>query len=69
MGISCGHAIVTSDEQAPRKQRHTAAQICRRLQTEYGYTGGYDQVRRYLRRQCTQMLADLGLQLNPRFLR
>lgn len=41
-------AIVAADEQAPRKQRHTAAQIFRRLQTEHGYSGGYDQVRRYL---------------------
>jgi transposase len=42
-------AILTADETAPRKQRHTAAQIFRRLQTEYGYTGQYDQIRRYLK--------------------
>jgi transposase len=41
-------AILAGDESAPRKQRHTAAQIHRRLRAEYGYTGGYDQVRRYL---------------------
>lgn len=41
-------AIVMADATAPRKQRHMAAQIFRRLQTEYGYTGRYDQVRRYL---------------------
>jgi transposase len=41
-------AIVADDENAPRKQRHTAAQLFRRLRTEYGYAGGYDQVRRYL---------------------
>jgi transposase len=41
-------AILAADEHAPRKQRHTAAQIFRRLQTEHGYTGGYDRVRRYL---------------------
>ncbi len=40
--------ILAEDEQAPRKQRHTAAQIFRRLRDEQGYTGGYDQVRRYL---------------------
>jgi transposase len=40
-------AILAADETAPRKQRHTAAQIYRRLRTEYGYPGGYDQVRRY----------------------
>jgi transposase len=41
--------IVAADEHAPRKQRHTATQIFRRLQEEYGYTGQYDQVRRYLK--------------------
>jgi len=39
--------ILRADEEAPRKQRHTAAQICRRIVKE-GYTGGYDQVRRYV---------------------
>ena len=40
--------ILADDEQAPRKQRHTAMQIYRRLcKPEHGYTGGYDQVRRY----------------------
>lgn len=41
-------AILLADEQAPRKQRHTAMQVFRRLQAEHGYTGGYDQVRRYV---------------------
>jgi transposase len=41
-------AILVEDETAPRKQRHTATQIYRRLVVEYAYTGGYDQVRRYL---------------------
>src|SRR5690349_748557 len=44
-------AILEADEQAPRKQRHTAAQIHRRLQREQGYSGGYDQVRRYVARR------------------
>lgn len=44
-------AILKTDETAPRKQRHTAAQIHRRLQSEHGYQGGYDQVRRYVARQ------------------
>lgn len=39
--------ILKDDEQAPRKQRHTAMQIFRRLVKE-GYAGGYDQVRRYV---------------------
>jgi transposase len=43
--------IVLADEMAPRKQRHTAAQIYRRLVAEKGYTGKYDQVRRYLQKK------------------
>ena len=39
--------ILRVDESAPPKQRHTAAQIFRRLVPE-GYSGGYDQVRRYV---------------------
>lgn len=39
--------ILKADESAPPKQRHTAAQIFRRLLPE-GYSGGYDQVRRYV---------------------
>lgn len=42
--------ILALDEQAPPKQRHTGAQLFRRLQ-ESGYQGGYDQVRRYLSRR------------------
>ncbi len=46
--------ILKDDEQAPRKQRHTAAQIFRRLRDEHGYIGGYEQVRRYVgkHRRC-----------------
>lgn len=40
--------ILRDDRQAPPKQRHTAAQICRRLQDEHGYTGSYPTVRRYV---------------------
>jgi transposase len=43
--------ILISDEQAPPKQRHTAAQIHRRLVQEHGYQGSYDQVRRYVFRK------------------
>ena len=39
--------ILQADLSAPPKQRHTAAQLFRRLVKE-GYTGGYDQVRRYV---------------------
>jgi transposase len=40
--------ILAGDDLAPRKQRHTASQLFRRLRDEYGYPGGYDQVRRYV---------------------
>jgi transposase len=40
--------ILAEDPQAPRKQQHTAAKLYRRLRDEHGYTGGYDQVRRYV---------------------
>lgn len=43
--------ILAADETAPWKQRHTAAQIHRRLVAEQGYTGQYDQVRRYLQQK------------------
>jgi transposase len=41
--------ILIEDRTAPPKQRHTAAQIYRRLRDENGYHGGYAQVQRYLR--------------------
>ena len=41
-------AILVEDEQAPRKQRHTGAQLFRRLRDEEQYVGSYDQVRRYV---------------------
>jgi transposase len=41
--------ILVEDEAAPPKQRHTAAQLFRRLRDEHGYRGGYGQVRRYVR--------------------
>ena len=40
--------ILVADEQAPRKQRHSAAQLFRRLRDEEQYVGSYDQVRRYV---------------------
>ncbi len=42
--------IVLEDRTAPPKQRHTAAQVYRRLRDEGGYHGGYAQVQRYLRK-------------------
>src|SRR5437667_8694238 len=47
-------AIRVSDEQAPRKQRHTVAKIWRRLKQEHGYLGGYERVRHYLHSQDRQ---------------
>jgi len=44
-------AILAEDDTAPRKQRHTATQVFRRLVAEHAYTGGYDQVRRYLQQR------------------
>ena len=41
--------ILADDENAPPKQRHTAAQIYRRLRDEQGYRGVYAQVQRYVR--------------------
>jgi transposase len=43
--------ILVADRTAPTKQRHTASQIFRRLVAEHHYTGGYDQIRRYLKQQ------------------
>lgn len=40
--------ILADDEGAPPKQRHTAAQIHRRLRQEHAYPGGYAQVQRYV---------------------
>jgi len=39
---------LAEDEQAPRKQRHTAMRLFERLRDERGYEGGYDSVRRYV---------------------
>jgi transposase len=41
--------ILADDVDAPPKQRHTAAQLFRRLRDEQGYPGCYGQVQRYLR--------------------
>ncbi len=44
-------AILAADEDAPRKQRHTAMQVFRRLRDEHGFQGGYNAVRRYIGKQ------------------
>jgi transposase len=43
--------ILRDDEDAPPKQRHTAAQLWRRLCDEHGYKGCYGHVQRYIRSQ------------------
>ena len=43
--------ILRDDQTAPPKQRHTAAQVFRRLHDEHDYRGGYAQVQRYVRAQ------------------
>jgi transposase len=40
--------VLRDDRDAPPKQRHTAAQLFRRLQDEHGYPGSYPTVRRYV---------------------
>ena len=55
--------ILRDDETAPPKQRHTAAQLHRRLRDEHGYNGGYAQVQRYLfkhRRREQETFIPLG---------
>src|SRR5262249_6611744 len=55
--------ILADDEAAPPKQRHTAAQIHRRLRDEHGYPGGYAQVQRYVlkhRRHHQETFIPLG---------
>ena len=55
--------ILADDEDAPAKQRHTAAQIHRRLRDEHAYPGGYAQVQRYVlkhRRRYRETFIPLG---------
>ena len=55
--------ILVDDQNAPPKQRHTAAQIFRRIRDEHGYRGIYAQVQRYLlvhRRRERETFIPLG---------
>jgi transposase len=55
--------ILADDEDAPPKQRHTAAQIHRRLRDEHDYPGGYAQVQRHVlkhRRRHRETFIPLG---------
>jgi len=42
-------AILEADRTAPRKQRHTASQIFRRLKQDHHYAGSYGTIQRYLK--------------------
>jgi transposase len=62
----CIDAVLAADEEAPRKQRHTASKIWRRLQQEHGYTGGYERVRLYVcERQRRQLETFIPLDHDP----
>jgi transposase len=55
--------LLQDDQTAPPKQRHTAAQVHRRLSDEHGYRGGYAQVQRYIlahRRREQETFIPLG---------
>ncbi len=56
-------AILQSDEDKPRKQRHTAKRIFERIQEEHGYIGGYTIVKDYIREKrlrCREMFVPLS---------
>ena len=43
--------ILTQDQTAPPKQRHTASQIFRRLVADHNYTGSYHPIQRHLKQR------------------
>lgn len=45
------------DRKIPRKQRHTKKRIYTRLRNEFGFTGSYSSVKRYVRKKKQQMQA------------
>jgi len=46
--------ILDDDESQPPKQRHTAMRIFERLRDEHRYAGGYDAVRRFVKKHRTE---------------
>src|SRR4051812_40518208 len=57
------HQILKDDRKAPRKQRHTAVRIYRRLRDEHGYRGGVTVVKdavRAWRRSHTEVFVPLA---------
>ena len=56
-------AIMESDKDKPKKQRHTAKRIFERIQEEHGYSGGYTTVKDYVRekrQRCREMFVPLS---------
>ena len=43
------------DKRVPRKQRHTGKRIYYRLRNEFGYTGSYSSVKKYVRKKKAEM--------------
>lgn len=59
-------AMLDSDRQAPRKQRHTAKRIFERLRDEHGYRGCVSQVRAYVAQaRNLRQAAFVPLQFGP----
>lgn len=46
--------ILADDESQPPKQRHTAMRLFERLRDEHGYAGGYDAVRRFIKKHRSE---------------
>jgi transposase len=58
--------ILATDDERPRKQRHTAKRIFERLRDEHGYSGGITIVRDYVRgRRLQQREVFVPLQHDP----
>ena len=47
--------VLEGDSRVPRKQRHTAKRIFKRLREEYGFEGQYTIVKDYVREQRRRM--------------
>jgi len=54
-----------ADREAPRKQRHTAARIFRRLVSEHGFTGSESTVRQYVRQAKLRLGVEAGRAFLP----
>ena len=61
--LSILHQILKDDQQAPKKQRHTAKRIWERLRDEYGSAGRYSSVKQAVR-QWKQTRCEVFLPLS-----